>query len=572
MADQLSPKSLNELGDAYFTGTGKPLNKEMAYTYYKQAADLDNPVGHFNIGKYFLDKSDYKNAIEAFHKAKSYKYAPALLELAKMVSMGKGMKKNKKKAFKFYEEAAQYTDLDAYMELANCYEIGYGTKKNVDKAKEYYKKAADHLHPAALYKMGLYALSTPKEKTAGENAIAYFDKAASLNHVGAMKQLIKLYDGAQLPAFKKKSVQYCKEMVFYYTEMLAKANDIQALEVVSFVYYEGNDIVKKNHEKAANYFLTLAELDHPSGLYGLGISYLYGHGLRMDLEKAKVNLEKAANKGHVMAMTKLGDYIRMRAKSASDFELAKDWYMQAAKLNEVEALINLGLLNYRSQVENANPQLARQYFETAAKKGASGAYYWLGVIYQKGDGVDQNFEIAKKNFEKAITSGHLGAKYKLATMYIESSKQEKLKQKVKKERYIWAHRYLLDYILDPNHNQANYVVSMNLLGYLYEFGLGVDTNKRAARYWNELAATNGNSDSMVWMFHALKNKEVQEALKYLEDACKLDDAYEAHYQLGMLYLEGFAPLLKIDIKKAKQHFEIASRGNHPSAVAKLLVL
>ncbi|MCK7484865.1 MAG: hypothetical protein MZU97_04455 [Bacillus subtilis] len=72
MAEQLSPKQLNDLGDAYFNGTGKVQNKELAYTYYKQAAEMDNPLGHVNIGKYFIDKGDYKKANEALMKAKSY--------------------------------------------------------------------------------------------------------------------------------------------------------------------------------------------------------------------------------------------------------------------------------------------------------------------------------------------------------------------------------------------------------------------------------------------------------------------------------------------------------------------
>ena len=101
MAEQLSPKQLNDLGDAYFNGTGKVQNKELAYTYYKQAAEMDNALGHVNIGKYFIDKGDFKKANEALMKAKSYRYTPALLLLAAMAKNGQGMKRNKTKAFKY---------------------------------------------------------------------------------------------------------------------------------------------------------------------------------------------------------------------------------------------------------------------------------------------------------------------------------------------------------------------------------------------------------------------------------------------------------------------------------------
>ena len=55
-----SPKKLNDYGDQYFYGSGKNKNLETAFTYYKKAADLNNPVGFYNVAKYFSEKKQYK--------------------------------------------------------------------------------------------------------------------------------------------------------------------------------------------------------------------------------------------------------------------------------------------------------------------------------------------------------------------------------------------------------------------------------------------------------------------------------------------------------------------------------
>jgi uncharacterized protein len=572
MAEQLSPKQLNDLGDAYFTGTGKVQNKELAYTYYKQAADLDNPLGHLNIGRYFLDKGDYKKATDALLKAKSYRYTPALLLLASMAKNGQGMKRNKTKAFKFMLEASELGDVDAVLEVAESYETGYGIKKDPEKAFAYYQKAADQNHPKGFYKVGTILLQNAKEKSGGETAIAWLDKAATAGEPMAMRTLIRLFETSGVPYLRKKSVSYCKEMAFYYHELLARTGDDVALRLVANAYFYGDSLINKNADKAALYYTKLSEMNDPIGYFGLGQCYAVGFGVKIDTTKSRAFLEKAAEGGHPQAMSKLGDLHRLNAKSIADYETAKQFYTEAAKQNDLDAIINLGLLHYRNQIANASGNLAFQYFDSAAKKGAPGAWYWLGVLYQKGDGVAQNLDQARKNYLKAIASGHLGAKFKLATMFEEEALLPKLKPKAKTALYEQTHRLYLEYSLDPSHNQANHLISMRRLGMYFETGLSGSKNPRAARYWYESAASENDPEAMLWMYRELKTRESEAALRWLDMACRDEHFADAHYEKGLLYLEGFAPFVKIDLKAARLEFEIAARENHPSAVAKLMLL
>ena len=87
----MTPKALNVLGDKYFYGQNTSANIELAYTYYKQAADQGNPVGLYNVGKYFQEKKDYKSAVDFYQKALASGYAKAYLTLADMAMNGLGM-------------------------------------------------------------------------------------------------------------------------------------------------------------------------------------------------------------------------------------------------------------------------------------------------------------------------------------------------------------------------------------------------------------------------------------------------------------------------------------------------
>jgi TPR repeat protein len=572
MAEAQGAKWLNEQGDAYFEGVGKPQNKELAYTYYKQAADLDNPLGHLNIGKYFLDKKDYKKALEAIQKARSYRYPAASLLLSKMARTGQGLKKNKTKAFKFALEAAEWSDVDGYLEVASCYEDGFGVKRDVEKAFAYYKKAAELDHPKGLYKVGRILLETPKEKTGGEEALRFLDKAAMTGEPMAIRTLIDTYQKASTPYLKKKSRGYCDEMTFYYRELLARTGDDVSLREVAEAYHYGNPPVKKNPEKAFLYFSKLAEMKDAVGYHGLGMCHQTGQGVKIDLTKAKAYYEAAASLSHAGALTKLGDLIRAQATTPEDFERARDRYLEAAKQNDLEAVINLGLLHYRGQIPNAQSTLAFQYFDTAAKKGAVGAWYWLGVLYQKGEGVEANRETAKKMFKRAMADGHLGAKFKLATSLLEEAEAPKMKPKTQIQLRVEAKRLLLEYVLDEKRHPANAVVAMRLLGEAFERGDGEAPNPRAARYWHEAAALEGDGTAMLWMMRALKTKEPQASWNWLEKACADVTFAEAHYQKGLILLEGVSQVVKVDLIQARQAFETAARMNHPQAVAKLMVL
>ncbi len=571
MNESLNPKALNDLGDACFYGVNRPVNLELAYSYYKQAADKDNPVGYYNLGNYFIAKKDYKQAIINYEKSKAFDYSPAAITLAKMYQNGYGVKKNKKKAYKYLVNAAKLNDPDAFNALGDCLMKGIGCQKSSEEAILFYQKSADLNNPTGQLNVGIYHLSQKDYKKNPEKAFHWLDKAASNGETTAMKTMMSIYLEGKHPYFKKKSQGYLHEMAFYYRELLAKAKDIEQLKIVANVYYEGNTITKKNYEKACFYFQALKDLNDPEGYYGFGVCLLYGQGIKQNIDEARKYLELASQAKHPKALSRLGDIHRMGMKTSTNAEKAKEFYMEASRLQDPEALVNLGLLNYREQIENHSKTLAYSYMETAAKKGYYQAMYWLGVFHDKGVGCSHDFKTAEKWFEKAIKAGSLGAKYKYATMIIDEIENEKFNQKKMNQYYLKAKELLIDYVLDPEHNQNNYSFAMYYLGQLFKDGKGVARSLRTARYWFEMAAETKLSKAMVEVFLFLKPIEPKYAMTWLNEALKDPLSSEAFYEMGNLYLEGYSPFVESNIAQAKKYYEQAARLNHPKALEKLMM-
>lgn len=571
MNENRSPKALNDLGDSHFYGRGRPVNKEMAYTFYKQAADLDNPVGLANVGMYFLDRKDYPKAVENLEKARACGHTPAILLLAEMRRTGTGLRRSKAKAFRLYLEAYRLNDVEAFNAVGNCYQKGLGTGKNPKKAREAFQKSADLGDPLGEYNVGLYEMEEPAYRKSPDKAIFWLDKAAGHGSDPAMRKLIDLYGKGDHPAFKKKSAASLKELEFYYRESLAKTGDPESLKIVADAYFNGTDVTKKNHEKAALYYQKLAALGDDSGKYGYAVSLLYGLGVPKDVPAAKKLFEECAIHSHASALTRLGDIFRQGTGVAPDFEEAKKWYMEAAKQNDPEALMNLGLLNYRNQVGSATPALALGFMETAAKKGYFQALYWLGIFHDKGVGCEPSFSEARKHFEKAIEKGSLGAKYKYASMILDEIPADAAGAKKNAELFRTARRLFLEYLEDPQHNPTNAAFAMTYLGRIHREGLGISPDARVARYWFESAAEGKLPAAMVEMYRILRETDFDRAFDWLKKAALDATCAEAFYELGLLYETGIPGKVKADAKLARAQFETASRLNHKGALAKLMV-
>ncbi|MDD4354376.1 MAG: tetratricopeptide repeat protein [Candidatus Izemoplasmatales bacterium] len=569
MNNPLNPKALNDLGDKYFYGIDSPKNIELAFTYYKQAADQGNPVGLYHVGEYFLVKQEYRHAIEYLHKAMASGYSKAFLTLSEMTLHGQGMRKSKKKAFKYTANGAKLGDIDAINQLGRFYLNGIGCSKDFKKAWETYQFSADKNDPEGMFQFGRLHLESASGKKNPEKAIHWLDKSALSGHRDAILQMREIYQKPHA-FFKKRSLTFLKEMIFYYDELLAKTGAIDACERVAIAYLEGGCPTKQNSEKAAEYLKTLLKADNTIGHYGIGYSAMMGLGEPQNPLKAIQHLEIAAKRGMEQAMIKLGDLYRLGIQQPTDSEMAKKWYYEAAKKNAPEALVNLGLLHYRNQIANASGELAFQYFENAAKKGNHAAHYWLGILHERGIGRPVDLSLAEKSYQKALAGGVSGAYYKYAVLLYERSQKAKQKNKAKR----WSKKAIelfRAYLKEPSRAKPNEAYSCYYLALLYQSGMGVEKSLRISRYWLERSSELGLGKAMVALYQLLKKNDFDHALHFLKQAALERHDPEGLYELGILFLQGHSSLESNPVL-ARQYLEASAKKMYRPAIERLTLL
>ena len=565
-----TPKQLNDIGDQYFFGDQKERNIELAFTYYKKAADLNNPIGYYNVGKYFIEKEQFKQASEYLNKSKDLGYTVASIKLSDMYLNGLGFRKNKKKAFKYMNEAVIANDSLAMHRLGLFYEQGIGCRKNELDAKKYYQLSADNNITDGMYYLGYLYLEAKNIKREFETGFFWLDKASELGNELAINKLIDLYHESH-PYLRKKSKLYLKEMEFYYLELLAKLENLQALEKVAMTYYLGSDVIKINNDKANTYFTRLHKLDNTIGYKGLGFLYMYGKSIDINYALAKELLDIAATRGDCGAMNALGDIYRLGYGVDINYSRAKDYYFEAAKAFETNALINMGLLNYRNQITGAKPGLAFQYMQQAVSKGNNNGYYWLGIFYDKGVGAPKDFKKAEESFRKAIETNNEGAKYKYAQILYDHVLNTKMSNKKKNICYLEIRDLLFEYINSPITSEINTTYAMYMLGTLYSLDNYDLRSLKISRYYFELASKNKFTKAMVRMYNILKGTEPKVAFEYLKEAVKRPADGESLYELANLYLEG-TEFVEKDISKAKELFGKAAGLKYHPAKEKLTML
>lgn len=198
-------------------------NKELAYLYFKKAADLDHIEASYKVAQMCMDeKSDlYEPQVAVGYlkkiASKEHRQAQILLadcyeagigvdvdwreminwlvlaargedglpeaqtKLGKCYATGKGVINDSSLAVRCFQRAADKNYGLAMYELANCYFSGIGVPVDYFKAVQWYEKAVAHNQPAGYYGLGVCAESGLGMTLSLKKAFEYFEKALSEN-------------------------------------------------------------------------------------------------------------------------------------------------------------------------------------------------------------------------------------------------------------------------------------------------------------------------------------------------------------------------------------------------------
>ena len=157
----------------------------------------------------------------------------------------------------------------------------------------------------------------------------------------------------------------------------------------------------------------------------LGLKYLDGQGVPVDVQQAGKWLLKAADQGQGVAQYRLGTMYERGQGTKADPVKAGKWYLAAANLGNRKAMHNLAVAYADGAMGKKDMAEAARWFSKAAALGLSDSQFNLAVLYERGDGVPQSLIDAFKWYAIAAAQGDSESKQRLSVLQTQLSDSDR---------------------------------------------------------------------------------------------------------------------------------------------------
>lgn len=248
------------LGVCYQYGDGVEPDAQIAFEWYRKAAESGNAFAQYMMGEYYHEgtdgvvEPDAQTAFEWYKKAAENGNAFAQSMMGEYYHEGTdGMvEPDAQTAFEWYRKAAENGNAFAQYWLARCYEDGDGVSVDYKKSVYWYKKTIQN--PGTLKEgmaLSMYSLALCYEKGKGverdeQKALEYLSKAAESD-----------CDNAQFD--------------------------------LGMAYYNGKFGLPKDYQQAVKWFHKAAEQGNADAQNNLGVFYYYGEGVKKKSQGGKTS-------------------------------------------------------------------------------------------------------------------------------------------------------------------------------------------------------------------------------------------------------------------------------------------
>lgn len=321
------------------------------------------------------------------------------------------------------------------------------------------------------------------------------------------------------------------------------------------LYARKSQTKPQDYRDAVEFFRKADEMGCPEAAAYLGISYLYGHGVPRDVERARAISERAAAAGNELAEFTMGHIHKDGLGVPVDHATARSWYRRAAERGNAEAATIVGL------------------------------------TYEGGYGGPRDVSEAIRWYQRATAMGHAKAPTRLAGLLAGQADDKELLRlyQLSSERGDPDGIMMLAYMNEEGKGTARNVQravalyeravglgsaeSARMLGLIYERGDGVAVDQvRAARYFRD-AASGGSEKAKVrfahYQFHGLGDieRDRSAAITTVERAAQAGDV-DAQLWLARLHddvLSGYG-----DYPTAVYWYAAAARNGQADASAWLM--
>lgn len=326
--------------------------------------------------------------------------------LALCFTAGVETTRDDKRAVGLLKESAQRGHSVAQFNLGVCYIQGVGVDRNFSEAARYFKLAADQSFPAAQYNLGNcygsgigvsrdYALAAFYFKLSAENGRQDAKNALTIA-LGKYAEELK----PELFRCVGKAAQWVGELdlsdengkVVAYQRLMygigVDRNEVTARKIIFDAALQRQPVAisiciieaiefERNEKNLSHAVSLLQAFSHnPEASFYLGLCFLKGIGVEVDLKKAFDLFQASANKGN----------------EGNEGNVAAIYFL-------AEAL-------ERGTGVDQNLALAIEKYTEAAQKGHSDALFKMSFFYRDGNGVTQSIEKALEALQQAAKLNH----------------------------------------------------------------------------------------------------------------------------------------------------------------------
>ena len=292
----VNPRGFHILGRIFSLNEANvPVNNEEAIRLYKIAGALGYKYSYNNIGMIYRDKGMFAQAHEWAQRGAEMEDAHALNLLGLLYNLGEGVKPNKARAKQYFEDAIRFENMYAMYNLAHMY----------------------------------------FEEQNYKECFVWFERAASMGHMGAQYELAELYrNGNGIPPNMNQAI------VWY--GKAANQGSIEADFKLGEIFFEGINGVNPDMIAAEIHYGKAAQKGHSDAQLMLG--YLYSN-IKKDVKSAMRWYEAAAAQNNRVAEFNMGVIFENGENGKPDQALAIEWYKRSAAHGYPEAINRLKQLN-----------------------------------------------------------------------------------------------------------------------------------------------------------------------------------------------------------------------------------
>jgi TPR repeat protein/transglutaminase-like putative cysteine protease len=295
-----------------------------------------------------------------------------------------------------WREAAGRGVASAQFGMATAHFRGEGVAQDYSEAMRWSRLAAQQGHAAAINLVGsmvLDGLGVPKDSAA---ALDWHRRAAELGNEHALLNLATYYlEGAE-PA-RRDPVK-----AFDYFRQSAELGNTYAEAQLGGMYATG-DGATADASQALYWAGRASRQGNTEGHRRLAALYLDGKGVPQDLERAATLLRTAADAGNLSAMVQLAMLLEQGA--GKDAGLAVTWLEKAAQRGHLIAQLLLGRHYMDGKGVAADAGKAVMWMEKSGAGGYPLAYSYLGEMFMDGIGVPKDAARAGAYFRQGAEQG-----------------------------------------------------------------------------------------------------------------------------------------------------------------------